>query len=102
MKYHQNDKIHWRGSFKWHNVEIKTQNFNIYNINEVIIQTQMYFFFNWVNRLFSEENKLPEHCLKLESWQGPAQKAKVKQYEIVLSFNASLFIQTRRVCLFSV
>ena len=24
-----------------------------------------------VNKLFSEENKVPEHSLKLERWQGP-------------------------------
>ena len=34
--------------------EIKTQAFIIYNINEVIIQTQKYIFFfhNWINEIF--------------------------------------------------
>ena len=43
-----------------------------------------------MKELFSEENKVTEYCLKLERWQGPPQ---VKQYEIVLSFKVSLFIQ---------
>ena len=33
--------------------------------------------------------KSPEHCLKLERWQGPPHINKVKQYEI----KVSLFIQ---------
>ena len=32
-------------------------------------------------------------CVKLERWQGPPHINKVKQYEIVLSFKVSLFIQ---------
>ena len=36
----------------------------------------------------------PEHCLKLESWRGPPHRNKFKQYEIVLSFKVSLFIQS--------
>ena len=58
---------------------MQTQNLNIYNINEVIIQTQKYL-------VLSEENKVPEHCLKVERWQGPPHINKVKQYETVLSF----------------
>ena len=53
--------------------------------------TPWYHFHNWINKLFSEENKVLEHCLKLESWQGPPHINKVKQYEIVSSF--SLYIQ---------
>ena len=34
----------------------------------------------------------PEHCLKLERWQGPPHINKVKQYETVLSFEVSLLI----------
>ena len=50
--------------------EIQTLNLNIYNTNEVIIQTQRYLFLrNWINK-FLEENKIPEHCLKQERWQG--------------------------------
>ena len=46
-----------------------------------------------MNKLFSEkENKVPEHCLKLERWQGQQQYKQVKQYEIVLSFKVTLFI----------
>ena len=36
----------------------------------------------------------PEHCLKLERWQGPPHVNKVKQYEIVLSFHVFQFIQS--------
>ena len=32
------------------------------------------------------------HCVKLERWQGPPHKNKVKQYEVVF-FTVSLFIQ---------
>ena len=35
----------------------------------------------------------PEHCLKLERWQGPPNINKVKHYETVLSFKVSLFIK---------
>ena len=59
------------------------------------IQTQklrnIYFSHNWINKLFSEENKVPEHCLTLERWQGPPHINKVKQYKIAL-FKVSLFI----------
>ena len=60
-----------------------------FSINEVIIQTQIYFFFSITESTkLSEENKVPEHDLKLESWQGPPHIG-IKQHEIVL------------VCLFS-
>ena len=37
--------------------EIQTQNFDIYNINEVIIQTQKYLYFlHLTSKLFSEES----------------------------------------------
>ena len=29
------------------------------------------FFQNWINKLFSEEIKVPKHSLKVERWQGP-------------------------------
>ena len=38
----------------------------------------------------AEESTIPEHCLKLERWQGPPHINKVKQYEIVLSCKVSL------------
>ena len=70
------------------------------------IQTQQYFFsHNWIKKLPSEENKIQELSLKLERWQGPPHINKVKQYETVLSFKLSLFIQSWKrgeaVCLFS-
>ena len=67
------------------------QNFTIYNISEFFF---FFFFNNWKTKLFSEEERgSPEHCLKLERWQGPPHINKVKQCEIVLSFNI------RSVCL---
>ena len=53
------------------------------------------FFHNWINKLLSEENKIPRtgSCLKLERWQGPPHINKVKQYETVWSFKIILFIQ---------
>ena len=55
--------------------EIQMHNFNMYNINEVIIQTQKYLSLsNWINELFSDENKVPENSWKLERWQGPPHK----------------------------
>ena len=47
----------------------------------------------WINKLFSEENKVPEHCLNLEMWQGPPHVNKVRLYEIVLPLKMSLFVQ---------
>ena len=37
--------------------------------------------------MFSEENKIPEHCLNVERWQGPPHINKVKQHEIVYLFS---------------
>ena len=47
--------------------EIQTQHFNFYKINEAVIQTQKYyiFFHNWINKLFSEENKVHRTLLHL-------------------------------------
>ena len=74
--------------------KLQNQNFNIHSITEVTIQTQTYWIFNnWINNLFSEENKAPEHCLRLERWQGPPHISNVKQYAIVSSFKVTLFIQ---------
>ena len=57
---------------------------------------------DWINELFSEENKIAEHCWKLGRWQDPPHINKVKQYT-VLSFKVSLFIQSwkprQSVCL---
>ena len=64
--------------------ENQTQNFDIYNIKEVMMQSQRYFFFrNWIKKLFSEED---EQGLKLQSWQGPPHTDKVEQYEMMSFF----------------
>ena len=39
-------------------------------------------------------NKLFSDRLKLERWQGPPDTDKVKQYETVLTFKDSVFIQS--------
>ena len=73
--------------------EIWTLNFNIYRFNEVIIQTQKYFHIlhRWINKLFTEEKKVPQCCLVLERWQGPPHLNKVKQFELVLFFKICFF-----------
>ena len=58
------------------------------------MQTQKYIYYvfhNWIKKLFSEENKVPEHCLKLERWQGPPCINKGKQFTG----------RENKVCLFS-
>ena len=60
----------------------------------------LHFLYN--NKLFSEENKALEHCLKLESWQGPPHINNEKQYEIVLSFKLSLFSHENKEFVYSV
>ena len=63
--------------------EIQTQNFYIYNTNEVMIQTKKYLLFHvWINKLF-RKIRSPQRCLKLERWQGPPHINKVEQYETV-------------------
>ena len=42
----------------------------------------MYFFHTLINKLFSEEIKIPEHCLKLEGWQGLPHINTVKLYKL--------------------
>ena len=49
------------------------------------------FFHYWINELFSEDKKVPEHCLKTERWQGPPHVNRVKQFEIVLFFKGAFF-----------
>ena len=53
----------------------------------------MYYFHNWVKSCSQSKIRSQEHCLKLEVWQGPPHVNKVKQYETLLSFKVSLFIQ---------
>ena len=72
---------------------MKSQNFSCQNIYEVMI------FHKWINELFSGENKVPEHCLKLKGWQGPPHVNEVKRCEIVLSFK-SWFIEFQSVKMF--
>ena len=50
--------------------EIQTLNFNIYNINEVIIQT-LFFFIAEYTSCSQRKRRYPEHYLKQERWQGP-------------------------------
>ena len=43
-----------------------------------------------MNKLFSEKKiRPPEHCVKIERWQGPPHINKAKQYETVLLFKVS-------------
>ena len=49
------------------------------------------------NPVFSEENKVPEHGLKLKRWQGQPHVNKVKESEIVFVYS----VMKIRVCLFS-
>ena len=72
--------------------------FYIYNINELMIQTQKYlylcnFIYQWINELLSEENKLPEHCVRSERWQGPPRIDTVEQNQLCRPLSS--------VCLFS-
>ena len=74
--------------------EIQTQNFNINNINEIIIQTQQCLFGPWVNKQAALRRK---HSLKLEKVAGSATyKHKVKQCETVLS-KVSSFTESENV-----
>ena len=69
--------------------ERKTTNVGIHSLIEVIIKIQEY------NLQSScSQRKIRSHCLKTERWQGPPHINKVKQYETMLSFRVSLFIQS--------
>ena len=50
-------------------------------------------FHNCINKLFSEENNVTWRLLEPRDVAGSPNINKVKQYEIVLSFKFSLFIQ---------
>ena len=52
----------------------------------------MYLFCYWVNKLFSEENKVPRTLLEAGKVAGSA-TYKVSEYEAVLSFKFRLFVQ---------
>ena len=49
-------RVYVKGAMCSFGDEIKTQNFNINNINEVIIQNIVYFH-RWINKLFSASAK---------------------------------------------
>ena len=77
------ERRHYKNEKKgtWCNLgeDIQTQNFNIYKMNEVITQTQKYSSFLQLNKQAVLRRKQgPEHCLKLERWQGPPHINKVK------------------------
>ena len=72
--------------------EIQTQNFNIYIIKEVIIQTQKGQSFPLLTICSPRKVRSPEHSLKLERWQGLPNINKVKQYETVLSFKVGCLL----------
>ena len=49
---------------------IQTQIFDVYNINEVIIQTRICISFRyWTNKLFSEENKVLTEITQNIKWR---------------------------------
>ena len=60
--------------------EIQTQNCNISNMCEVIIQTQKNVIHKWINKLFSEENKDLRTLFEVTKVAG---SAKYKQSKIV-------------------
>ena len=69
--------------------DIQTENFNIYNTNEVIIQAHIdrsFVFHNWINKLFSEENKIPR--TPFEAWKvaGSATYKYMTVWNWILSF----------------
>lgn len=53
----------------------------------------MYFFYNWINRLFSEENKVPKTLFEDIKVAGPPHTNNLKQYKTVLSFKVTLFMK---------
>ena len=70
--------------------EIKSLNLYIYNVNEEIIPTQIFFFFqNLMKKLFSEENKVPRTLFvatKVQR-QGPPNINKVRQKQSLKIFH---------------
>ena len=54
----------------------------------------------------SEQNTIPEYCLKLESWQGPPHINKLNQYKLccplmLVCYFSLLSHETKMVSLFS-
>ena len=50
---------------------IQTQNVDVYSVNEIIIQTSN-FPNKWINKLFSEENKVPRTLFEARKLAGSA------------------------------
>ena len=50
--------------------EMQTQNFNIYDINEEkqYKLINIHLLHNWINKLFSEENKVPRTLFEARKW----------------------------------
>ena len=48
--------------------------------------TNIDIFHNWINKLFSEESKVPRTLFEARKWRGPPNINKIEQYEIMLSF----------------
>ena len=58
------------------------------NINEIIVQTlNIYLFHNWVNKLFSQENKVPRKQFKARKVAG---SATYKQVTLFIQFVQAL------------
>ena len=67
---------------------------NIYNVDELQMYIcNIFLIHDWINKLFSEENKFTKTLFETKRWQGPPHMSKVEQYEIVLSYAVSVFIQ---------
>ena len=70
----------FKGALCGFGLEIQAQNFNIYNINEVITQTQKYLLFHdWINKQILSEGML----FKTRNVAG---SAKYKQSKTVWNF----------------
>ena len=70
---------------------------------QYVVLEMKYKLHNWINKLFSEENKIP--ILKLERWQGPPHVNTVNQYKAVLSLKSQFVcsvMKTKRIYLFSI
>ena len=65
--------------------------------------TNIDIFHNWINKLFSEESKVPRTLFETRKWRGPPNINKIEQYEIMLSFVYSVYsaMKTKLVCIFS-
>ena len=49
---------------------VPPHHFNVFAINEMVFFFYLYIC-KGINKLFADENKVTEHGLKLERWQGP-------------------------------